>query len=169
VTRFVAGPGLNERVAAGPGRRRVDALTRACVDFARVYAPPAKVWVTAHDERVRPTHRDADRQQIPGNLRYVLAIPGKDGAPSGRSELAAAPRDPNLTAANRFGCRCLSIELPGIIAAAIRVSTTVHGTTITGRVSVHYPRVPESNNPSPPDSGGGWLNRALRQAARAGR
>jgi hypothetical protein len=41
-------------------------------DRAQRNAPDGKVWVTAHDERVRPSHVHADGQVVPDNLRYLI-------------------------------------------------------------------------------------------------
>jgi hypothetical protein len=78
--RFVPGPGLDERIAAGVMRRRADALIRDTEALIRVYAPPAKVWVTAHDERVRPTHNEAagTRSEVTvrgSRVRGVVEVP----------------------------------------------------------------------------------------------
>src|SRR4051794_35237504 len=60
MTHFEARAGLDEEVAmriALPTVRRMAAQVR---DRAQRNAPDAKVWVTAHDERVRPSHEHAD-------------------------------------------------------------------------------------------------------------
>jgi hypothetical protein len=164
VATFVPGAGLDARIAA-VAARHVRGLVTDTAGLTRVYAPPAKVWVTAHDERVRPSHARADAQTIPGNLRYVLA--SADNRPG--TELAVAPRDPDLRISNRINCRCISVELPGVVGAAVTSSTAVAGTRVTGRVEVRFNRVVESEFPSSPDHGGGWMRKALRDARRAGR
>jgi hypothetical protein len=170
--RFVPGPGLDERIAAGVMRRRADALIRDTEALIRVYAPPAKVWVTAHDERVRPTHNEADGQSVPSNLRFELSKPGRSGEITASKELAVRPNDPNLSLANRirgndpFGCRCVAPEIPGLVAAGTRSEVTVRGSRVRGVVEVPFPRVVESNFPSSPDTGGGWANKALADARR---
>lgn len=159
VATFRAGAGLDARVAQ---RFAVPAVARArdiLADRIRANAPDVGLWITAQDERVRPTHRDADGQAVPDNLRYVL------DRPAGGRELARAPRDPDLSPANRLGCRCLSVAVPGAIAERVAGSdVTLRGAVASATVSVHFDRIVESEHPGPDDGGGGWVARAIAEA-----
>jgi hypothetical protein len=160
VARFRPGPGLDARIAqqyAVPHARR---LADALADRMRANAPDAAAWITAQDERVRPTHRDADGQTVPDNLRFALERPG------GGHELAQAPRDPDLSLANRQNCRCLSVHLPGVIAERVGVGDVVlRRTSAHATVSVTFPRIVESEYPGAGDSGGGWVRRSIEETA----
>ena len=114
----------------------------------------------AQDERVRPTHRDADGQTIPDNLRYVIE------KASGGAELARAPRDPDLSVGNRIACRCLSVAVPGAVAERVGTSDVVlTGTAARATVSVQFPRIVESEHPDVGDGGGGWARRSIEETA----
>lgn len=99
MTRFRPGPRLDERVAAKYAVPEARRLADQLADRVRANAPNAGIWITAHDERVRPTHVEADGQTIPDNLRYILTHPSHGG-----EELAQAPRDPDLSIGNRINC-----------------------------------------------------------------
>ncbi|MCG5214816.1 P-loop NTPase family protein [Streptosporangium soli] len=64
--------GLVERLAAGPVRRKVEAVTVAAERETRDRAPDAKTWVTDGGENVRPAHAAVNGQTSPGNLSYKL-------------------------------------------------------------------------------------------------
>ena len=169
MTHFEPRPGLDTIVAstiALPAVRRVAADVR---DRVQRGAPDGKVWVTAHDEKVRPSHRAADGQVVPDNLRYLLpkVNTGNDvnDIRIGLDQ-ARAPRDPNLPIGNRINCRCVSIGLHGIIARAVRLDEAVAaGPHVRARVSVRFPRIGESEHPSEPDRGGGWFRSAVEATA----
>jgi hypothetical protein len=169
MTRFEARPGLDEEVAmriALPTVRRMAAHVR---DRAQRNAPDAKVWVTAHDERVRPSHEHADGQEVPDNLRYLVPKVGVDTSQpiaAGNYDQARKPRDPTLPFLNRVECRCESVPLRGIIARAIHMEDAhALGARVSARVSVKFPRIVESEHPSEPDRGGGWFLSAVKDAA----
>lgn len=143
----------------------VHRLTGDLLDACRLHAPGARVWVTAHDERVRQTHADADAQAIPANLRFILDKVNQTGI-----ELARVPRDPNLSQANSINCRCVDVEIPDAVAASFeRSDVTVMGPVARAEVSSQFPRVVESEFPGAGDSGGGWARAALDQVAAAHR
>lgn len=161
VTRFRPGPALDARVAEHYGMPKVRELADALANRVRANAPDAGVWMTWQDERVRPTHREADGQTIPDNLRYELNKPHEEG-----TELARAPRDPDLSIGNRINCRCLAAKVAGIIAEHVATSDTMLvGTTARATVSVEFHRIVESEHPGPEDSGGGWLARSVAEVA----
>lgn len=157
-TKFRPGPRLNQRVTQQYAVPAVRRLADQLADRLRANAPDAGAWLSAQDERVRPTHRDADGQTVPDNLRYVI------DKPSGGAELARAPRDPDLSLENRIACRCLAVRLPGVIAETVARGDTVQaGSTARATVSVSFPRIVESEHPGPDDGGGGWARRAIEE------
>lgn len=161
MNRFVPATGLDERIAVGAGARAVSRAADSVGTLARAAAPDAKVWVTAHDERVRPSHADADTQLIPANLRFLLRKVNGGGV-----DQARAPRDPDLPFVQRVNCRCVAPALPGAVARAIVVGPTVAvGGRVTARVQVRFPRVVDSEFASRPDTGGGWFRGAARATA----
>lgn len=160
-THFVAGPQLNARVSERFARPAVMRIQDALADAIRRNAPDAALWMSARDERVRPTHVEADGQTVPDNLRYVLTHPSTGG-----HELARAPRDPDLSVGNRINCRCISAALVGAIAERVaKGDVQVVGPRVRATVSVSYPRVVESEHPGPDDGGGGWVRQAIVETA----
>lgn len=148
---------MAQRWAVPEAHRLADLLA----DRVRANAPNAGVWITAQDERVRPTHRDADGQVVPDNLRYILDHPSHSG-----SELARAPRDPDLSEGNRINCRCLAGSLPGVIAERVAAGDVVlTGATARATVSVEFPRIVESEHPDAGQGGGGWVRRSIEETA----
>lgn len=160
MARFHPGPQLDQRVAqefAVPAARR---LVEQLAERLRANAPAAAAWITAQDERVRPTHRDADGQTVPDNLRYILE------KHSGGHELARGPRDPDLSLPNRANCRCLTVHLPGLIAENVSTSeVSIVGTSARATATVRFNRIVESEHPDGEDGGGGWARRAIEETA----
>jgi hypothetical protein len=169
VTHFEPRPGLDEDVALRIALPTVRGVAREVASRVRSDAPDGKVWVTAHDERVRPSHVHADGQVAPDNLRYLVpkVNTGNDvnDIRAGYDQ-AKAPRDPNLPIGNRINCRCVSVPLRGIIARAVQLDDALaSGAHVRARVSVRFPRVVESEHPSEPDRGGSWFRRAVEETA----
>lgn len=163
MTRFRPGPQLDERVAARWAVPEVRRLADQLADRIRVNVPDAGVWITAQDERVRPTHVEADGQAIPNNLRYILNRADHNG-----QEMARAPRDPGLHIANRVNCRCLGADWPGAIAEHVRAGDVItRGARAAATVSVSFNRIVESEHPGSQDGGGGWLRRSIQEVAAA--
>jgi hypothetical protein len=161
MARFRPGPALDVRVAERFAVPKVRELADALAARIRANVPDAGVWMTAQDERVRPTHRDADGQEIPDNLRYILDHPNHEG-----QELARVPGDPDLSLENRINCRCLALRIEGLIAEHVATGDTVlAGPQARATVSVSFPRIVESENPGPEDGGGGWLARSVAEVA----
>lgn len=65
-------------------------------------APPTKIWLTAGDELVRPTHADAEGQEVPLDQPFQV----------GDDELAY-PGDPDGSDAEVCNCRCTLIYSDG--------------------------------------------------------
>jgi|GEM_PF-3419944 len=172
-------PDLAARLAAGPIARHVEHVAEQIARAARANAPDGKVWITAEDERVRPSHNATHGQTIPENIPYRLpqvVYIRKGRGPDGKAinkaggwkivpgyDLADAPRDPSLPVHQRINCRCRSAELPGAVAAGITTTPAVPGRErVTASVVARYNRVAESEFA---ERGGGWFRRAAREVA----
>jgi hypothetical protein len=155
-------PGLDALIAQRFLRPRVEQLAAELTEGVRAKAPDASVWVSQQDDRVRSSHREADGQTIPDNLRF--AVPKAD-ADTG-VDMARRPRDTALPLPNRAGCRCEAVPVPGVIASLVQTSPPqVRGARVSSRVGVRFPRIAESEFPSDPDGGGGWMRQAASEVA----
>ncbi|MER5737359.1 hypothetical protein ABT117_16995 [Streptomyces sp. NPDC002262] len=69
--KFTPARGLEEQLARmlAPDVRRI--AQQVEVEAKRL-APPVKKWVTTGDDKVRPTHVEANGQAVPDNLRFKL-------------------------------------------------------------------------------------------------
>jgi len=163
-----------EAVVARLIRDRVGDITEQVAEQARRRAPDARVWVSRDDERVRPAHVDANGQMIPANLRFRLREQiyirggGRGSDISGhtvlgpRYLLARVPRDESLPPDQKINCRCEAVTVPGVIARRIRVSgPAVEGGRVTGRVSVEFQRIVESEYGTSGDTPAAFMRGAL--------
>jgi hypothetical protein len=161
---------LDVMVAATMIRPKVERIVEDLRDEARRLAPDAKVWVTAEDERVRYSHEHVHGETIPENLRYRLpsvAYVRRVGyvPVEGRADLAREPRDPALPVEQRINCRCVSVGLPGVVAASIHAgSVTVSGRRVTGEVYTRFPRAEESEFGTSEDEPAVFMRGALAVA-----
>lgn len=158
-SRFEPAAGLDEEIARRFGvpavRRALDMLE----DEAKAGAPAVRTWVTMRDERVRPSHADADTQTIPANLRFRLK--GKAG-----TDLARHPRDPALPAEQREGCRCDDPTLPDLLRESIhKTDVMMTGTAVHGSVETRFPRAAESEYGGDGDEPAHFMTNALREVA----
>lgn len=158
--RFEARKGLDEeiarRIVAPRVRRALDMLQ----DAAQGNAPAVKTWVTMRDERVRPSHFEADTQTIPANLRFRLR------AADGGVDLARHPRDPDLPAAQAANCRCTDPETPHLLSESIHSThVSVAGTRVDGSVETRFPRAAESEFGTSEDEAAHFMTNALREVA----
>jgi hypothetical protein len=157
-------------MAATVGRRATDRLKRQVEEEARRRAPGAKMWVTEQDERVRPSHQDADKQTIPDNLRFQLPkvantrrgewrrIPGFD--------LARFPRDPGLPVHQTVRCRCVAVALPEALAVSIHAGATeIQGAQARAEVATRFNRAAEAEHGTSHDTGGHFMSGAVRAVA----
>jgi hypothetical protein len=158
---------LDMKVAAAVARPWMDRAVAGLQHEVQLRCPPARVWLTQNDDKVRPTHRDAEGQAIPTNLRFILDKPERGPTVHGQAsravrgggqsgDLAAKPesygteqgrypRDPALSPGNRFNCRCETQTVPGMIAATVTGDPVeVAGTVVRGIVGSHFPRLAES-------------------------
>lgn len=163
-TTFRPGPQLSERVAARWAVPEAHRLTQQLVDRVKANVPPAHIWITVRDDRVRPTHVSTDGQSIPGNLRFEVEHPREDNT----YEMAREPRDAALSLSNRINCRCRLHRDPGMIGETVASSgVLLQGTRATATVSVNFHRIVESEHPGSGDDGGGWLARSVAEVAAA--
>lgn len=170
-------------VAARMVRSQVERIAGEVRDEAQRNAPAAKVWISARDDRVRPSHEHADGQTIPANLRfqlrrmfYVRKGRGEDGKAinfaggwyeASGFDLARWPRDPDLPRDQLIRCRCESQELPGVIARRIRAGTAVvDGPRARARVAVRFERIVESELGTSKDRGTHFMANAVDAVAR---
>lgn len=182
MARFESRPDLDQIIAATVGRRAVDRMKGQVESGARRRAPDAKAWITARDERVRPSHADADGQTIPDNLRYQLKRMtyvrkgrdehGKAINPAGGwketdgYDLAHEPRDPRLPDEQKLNCRCESAPLPEAVARSIHATeTVVESTKARAEVESYFNRVAESEFGTGEDHGLYFMTLAAREAA----
>ena len=161
-------PGLEREVAARLVAPVVDRFADAVRDKAREHAPDARVWRAQGDDRVRPTHREADGQTIPANLRFLVRTPDYDRVHHDPHEwqLLRAPRDrEGGSPGNVIECRCSTETLPGLIARHVeRGPVAVTGTRVRARVSVRFPRIVESEYGTDKDRAARFMGRAARDA-----
>ena len=156
MSRWEPRKGLDVAIAKKFGiplvRRAVDMLE----DEAKRNAPPVKVWVTMRDERVRPSHVEADTQAVPENIPFKLT------SANGGTDLCDHPRDPNLPIEQRIHCRCDdSTRLPLLRDSIHATTVRISGTRVTGSVETRFPRAAESEY----TDGGHYMSRALREVA----
>lgn len=154
--------GLDAVVAERFVKPRVDTALDMLLDSARSKAPATRAWVTMRDERVRQSHFDADGQVIPANLRF--RVPKPNGQPG--VELARHPRDPALSAANRYNCRCDDPTIPHLLRVSlVKKPATVVGTRVEGSVETRFPRAAESEFGTSEDTAAHYMTNALREVA----
>jgi hypothetical protein len=159
--RFTPNPNLDRTIAEKIVQPRIRHAVSMLHDEAQQRAPGVRVWVSARDERVRPTHVDADNQTIPANLRFILDKPNGTGEEMGRH-----PRDGALSTANRYGCRCVDVPLPHVLAESIHATNvTVTNTVVRGSVETRFPRAAESEFGTSEDTAAHYFTGALREVA----
>lgn len=184
---------LDAVVTATIVRRWMDRAAPDLLTDVQRGCPPARQWVTAHDERVRAAHAKAGGQTIPGNLRFVLDKPqagptatgqasraahhaeGHGGGQAGTiarkpqqagTEMARYPRDPDLSAGNAVNCRCSAVTIAGLIAATMMLTDIeVAGPVARFEVSSRFPRIAESEFGDGTDPGLHFMARALTALA----
>lgn len=154
-SRFVPAPGLEALVARRILAPHVADVAADIADEARRGAPSAKMWLSMRDDRVRPSHVDADGQEIPENLRFQVG-----------SELLREPRDPNGSIGETANCRCESPRDPDAIRRRIAAGPVeVAGTRVSATVSVEFPRIDEAEFGTPEDPGLRFMGNAARTVA----
>lgn len=134
-------------------RPHVDRVAGRLRNQVRARAPEAKSWLSARDERVRPSHVTADGQTIPANIPFILP---KAGGAAGE-DLADHPRDPNLPIGNRANCRCSDPTSPAVAASIRATDPEVFGTRVRAEVYTRFTRAAESEFT---EVGGGWMGGA---------
>lgn len=166
MTHFVPTADLDQRVAEALLAPRIEHLGSRVEDEAKRGAPDAKTWLSARDERVRPSHVYADGQEVPDNLRYKIPKALDDNVATNGFDLARVPRDPALPIANRVNCRCESVPIPQAVARDIsRTPTAVMGTVVRTTVTCTYPRAAEAEYGTDEDTGAHFMSGALHAVA----
>lgn len=161
-SRFEPTPTLDAQIAQRIMRPAVDTALDRMRDLARAHAPVVDVWITARDERVRPSHAATDGQGVPANLRFKVP---KVNFPDDY-DLARYPRDPDLPANNRHGCRCQTVTVPDGLSRTIhRTPATVEGNRVFGQVYTRFKRAAESEFGAHGDEGAHFMRHALQETA----
>ncbi|MFE6185463.1 hypothetical protein ACFQ6U_13660 [Streptomyces sp. NPDC056465] len=147
MAKFKPAPGLEEKLALmlAPAVQRI---ARQVEIEAKRLAPPTKTWVTVGDDKVRPTHVNAQGQVVPGNLRFELDSMQWDieHRGVGAHTYMLQPGDRSSRAiANLKNCRCSMHRDPDGIARHINTGQpVVTGKKVTVTVSVQAPKVVEA-------------------------
>lgn len=166
-------------VVARMVRPTVERLAEDVAEHARRLAPDARRWETAEDERVRPSHADADGQLIPANLRFKLKKQhyqrggGRGSDVAGRLmlavdmyDMAREPRDEDLPADQAANCRCEAVDVPGVIAARVRAhGAMMEGARVRATVDVRFNRIVESFHGTSKDAPDRFLALAVQAVA----
>lgn len=154
-------PDLDTQIATRFGVPAIQRVLDMLEDAARGNAPEVKTWVTMGDERVRDSHREADAQAVPANLRFILENPV-----TGKRSLCDHPRDPNLPVEESINCRCTDVLLPHLLAQSIhKGEVTVVGNVVSGEVGTRFPRAAESEFGTDQDEAAHYMTNALREVA----
>ncbi|WP_370419010.1 hypothetical protein AB8O64_11185 [Streptomyces sp. QH1-20] len=115
---------------------------------AKRLAPPTKRWVTMADDKVRPTHMQAQGQVVPGNLRFTINSMDWDRKHRGvgSSIYMRQPRDQSSRAvANLKNCRCgTAIDPEGIARNISTGPPVITGRKVTVTVTASGPMVVEA-------------------------
>ncbi|MFE2181346.1 hypothetical protein [Streptomyces sp. NPDC059455] len=144
MAKFTPAQGLEEQLARmlAPTVQRI--AHQVEVEAKRL-APPTKRWVTVGDNKVRPTHVEAQGQEVPGNLRFKINSMDWDieHRGVGAHTYMLEPGDESSRAvANLKNCRCTTHNDPGGIARHINTGQpVVAGKKVTVTVSVQAPMV----------------------------
>lgn len=172
MARFEPAPGLDEEIARRLLAPQVGRLSRAVMMAARRRAPAGKRWQSVGDERVRHSHRAANGQTAPDNLRYYLpkVNTGNDVNDIRVGyDLARYPRDPELPIGNRIHCRCSSLPVPGWISSRIWAQdVVVAGARVRAQVTCDAPRCVGAEVGEHGDPGAHFMTGALREIAGRG-
>lgn len=168
------------------------AITDLVIEVQKL-CPPARIWQTMGDDKVRETHRKAEGQTIPSNLRFILERPsagptvkgqtsraihhaaGRDGGRTGNiarkpeeigTEQGRYPRDEQLSPGNRYNCRCNAVTVSGLIAATVVADPVeVAGPEVRGTVGSRFPRIIDSEFGDDEDQGTHAFASALEEFA----
>lgn len=164
--RFTPARGLNELVA----RMVAPAVERIGKDVAKTaaeYAPEVKTWRTQSDILVRPWHRSADRQAVPGNLRFLLEHSPRTYRqyhPPGH-ELLRFPRDPEAYYLQTRDCRCYLTWGNALAESIGRERVVVAGSRVSVDVATTFPRAVESEFGTDQDPPARFMGQAVRDVA----
>lgn len=160
--------GFQEQVARRLVAPKVDQVAARVADTAKTLAPGTKQWRTVGDDRVRREHREADGQDVPDNVRFLLRTPASDrnAYPFAWQEMIA-PRDPSATIGLVVECRChLSFDPEGLARTIAAGHTVVAGTRVTGKVVATHPRAVDAEFGGDKDTGARYMGRAAEAERR---
>jgi hypothetical protein len=152
------------RALAPRVQRIVDDLTQE----VKERTPPEKVWRSMGDPAVRPTHRRANAQGVPENLRFLVGTPeGDRGEDPNPFQLLRFPRDrTDATIGNWINCRCFTTtDFDGVRKTISGSDVRVSGTRVTGRVLGTHDRIIDCEYGTDKDFGARMFGRALAAAA----
>lgn len=162
MTSFKPAKGLDALIARRVLVPRVRRVLNDVEREAKSRAPAVKVWITARDERVRPTHHHTDGQAIPANLRYKVRANDTDSPTMMRE-----PRDPGAPIEETINCRCQSVVDPDALRNAIRAGEVeVAGARVRGQVVCEFHRAPESEVGTAEDEPARFMGGAAQAVAR---
>jgi hypothetical protein len=160
MARFRPAPGLDAAVARLVASA-VGQVAEQVADQAAEFAPPVKVWRTRLDERVRPWHRSAEGQAVPGNLRFELEHSPRQHNPHPPGhELLREPRDPTAYYLQIDDCRCRMDHNDELARSIHAGEPFVAGTRVSAPVSTRYPRAAESEFGTDEDAPARFMGRA---------
>lgn len=162
-TRFVASRGVQSKVAVMIAPE-VHNLAERVAEAAKGFAPPQKTWKSMGDPLVRPQHRKADGQAIPGNLRYVVDSPEYDRRHYGvgPTQLLREPRDPNGSPGATYNCRCRSQIDPGGVSRTISLGRLIiTASEVSERITCTHDRAHEAEFGNDVDEGAHFMKRAV--------
>jgi hypothetical protein len=164
VTHFVPARGLDEQIARRVAAPRVRKVAVEVERGAKVRAPNVHVWLTARDERVRPTHHHTDGQAIPANLRYKVRANDTD-----TPTMMRAPRDPSAPIEETANCRCQTVVDPDALRNAIkREDLLIVGAHVSQRVVCEFHRAAESERGTSEDKPARFMGGACHAVSRGG-
>ncbi|MYW67138.1 hypothetical protein GTY65_24165 [Streptomyces sp. SID8379] len=147
MAKFHPNPGL-EAALARMIAPHVQRIAHQVEVEAKRLAPPTKRWVTVADDKVRPTHVEAQGQVVPDNLRFTINSMEWDRKHRGvgPNTYMRVPRDHSSRAvANIKHCRCsTTIDPDGIARNITTGQSIITGKKVTVTVSVRAPMVVEA-------------------------
>lgn len=145
----------------------IERIAEQVAASAAGHAPPVKTWRTQGDSLVRPWHKSANRQAVPGNLRFKLEHSPRtyrNYHPPGH-ELLREPRDPDAYYLQTRDCRCF-LTWNAALAESIKAGrATVAGTKVTAPVSTGFERAAESEFGTDQDTPARFMGQGLRDVA----
>jgi hypothetical protein len=168
VANFKPAKGLNA-LAAQLVAGEVSRIAGEIRDSAQEKAPPSKRWKSQEDALVRDSHRHANGQEVPDNVRFQVKTPSYDQQHYDPHEyqMMKFPGDrENATPGNYEWCRCESIPDPEGVKRNIESSEAVaKSTKASAHVTAKFNRIEESEYGANGEAGIRFMGRALTEVA----